>query len=170
MGTMAYLTDKTQVVENTFTVGKVGISLDEAVVNEYGVETTGRTEEGNEYKLIPGHTYVKDPTVYVDSNSEEAYLFVKIVNGIEKIEAETTIAAQMATNWTLVDEENGIYRYNTTVNAEDEIEVFGTFTLADDADVAAYAEAVITIKACAVQADGMTEAIALTEAQALLNA
>ena len=172
MGTMAYLTSTTGTVTNTFTVGKVEITMDEAPVNEYGVEEEGDRVQGNEYKLIPGHTYVKDPTVYVDSESEEAYLFVKIVNGIEEIEAagNTTIANQMAGNWTLVDEENGIYRYNSTVVAGNEIEVFGTFTLAENADVTDYANATITIKACAVQADGMTAALALTEATAKLNA
>ena len=52
-GTMAYLTSQDEVV-NTFTVGKVAITLDEAVVNEYGVAAGGRTSETNDYKLIPG--------------------------------------------------------------------------------------------------------------------
>ena len=36
-GTIAYLTDSEK-VENTFTVGKVGITLDETDVDEYGVK------------------------------------------------------------------------------------------------------------------------------------
>ena len=36
-GTVAYLTD-TATVENTFTAGKVDITLDEANVTEYGVQ------------------------------------------------------------------------------------------------------------------------------------
>ena len=34
--TLAYLSDKTQVAKNTFTLGKVDIILDEAVVDEKG--------------------------------------------------------------------------------------------------------------------------------------
>lgn len=73
LGTMAYLTS-TDTVTNTFTVGKVAITLDEADVNEFGVvDGTGRVE-GNEYKLLPGHTYIKDPTVTVVAKSEDAYV------------------------------------------------------------------------------------------------
>lgn len=85
IGTMAYFTDQ-EAVTNTFTIGKVGISLDEAVVDEYGKATGGRTQdgktEGNEYKIIPGHTYEKDPMVTVDADSEPSYIrmFVKVNN------------------------------------------------------------------------------------------
>ena len=67
-GTIAYLTDDAA-VKNTFTVGNVSISMVESVVDAYGVPTTGTTSEGNTYKLIPGHTYTKDPTITVDSGS-----------------------------------------------------------------------------------------------------
>ncbi|MBQ3062404.1 MAG: hypothetical protein IJD03_01960, partial [Clostridia bacterium] len=76
MGTMAYLTSTTGVVTNTFTVGKVGITLDEAKVTEYGVKDGDTRVMANTYKLVPGHTYVKDPTVHVAADSEESYLFV----------------------------------------------------------------------------------------------
>ena len=73
LGTMAYLTSQDTVV-NTFTVGNVAITLDEADVNELGVvDGTGRVEE-NEYKLLPGHTYIKDPTVTVLEGSEPCYV------------------------------------------------------------------------------------------------
>ena len=70
LGTMAYLTSQDQVI-NTFTVGKVAINLDEQDVTK----TDGsRTEEGNAYHLLPGQTYVKDPTVTVLEGSEESYV------------------------------------------------------------------------------------------------
>ncbi|MBQ2887923.1 MAG: hypothetical protein IJE29_03250, partial [Firmicutes bacterium] len=88
-GTMAYLTD-TGAVSNTFTVGKVYISLDEADVNEAGqplkdgkivekVDEADRwtptdDEPSQEYRLLPGHSYTKDPTVTVEAGSEEAYV------------------------------------------------------------------------------------------------
>lgn len=73
IGTLAYLTDSAEVV-NTFTVGNVHLRLDEAEIDENGNDTGNRTEAGNQYHLIPGKTYVKDPTVTVIKGSEEAYV------------------------------------------------------------------------------------------------
>ena len=73
LGTVAYLQDSAEVV-NTFTVGNVHLKLDEAVVNEKGESQGGRTESGNEYHLIPGQTYTKDPTVTVLKGSEKSYV------------------------------------------------------------------------------------------------
>ena len=73
-GTMAYLTS-TDKVTNTFTVGKVNIKLDEAKANTDGslVEGAARVK-ANSYKLLPGHTYNKDPMVTVLSGSESSYV------------------------------------------------------------------------------------------------
>lgn len=119
VGTIAYLTANTKPVKNTFTVGNVtldsdvGEGLDEADVNEYGeVINTNRVLE-NEYKLIPGHEYTKDPTVHVKAGSEQCYVFVKVVNGISAIEAASeadeggykNIKDQMAANgWKELEE------------------------------------------------------------------
>ena len=72
-GTVAYLKDSAEVV-NTFTMGNVHLKLDEAVVDENGGPTGNRTETGNQYHLIPGKTYTKDPTVTVLKGSEKAYV------------------------------------------------------------------------------------------------
>ena len=73
-GTMAYLTSTDEVV-NTFTVGKVQIKLDEAKANPDGslVPNADRVK-ANSYKLIPGHTYNKDPMVTVLEGSESSYI------------------------------------------------------------------------------------------------
>lgn len=71
--TLAYLTD-TEAVTNTFTVGQVGITLDEAPVDANGKETTGDRVKQNEYHLIPGQTYDKDPMVTLDPKSESSYI------------------------------------------------------------------------------------------------
>lgn len=73
-GTMAYLTSTDEVV-NTFTVGNVAIKLDEAKANTDGslVEGADRVKE-NSYKLLPGHTYNKDPMVTLLAGSEESYV------------------------------------------------------------------------------------------------
>lgn len=78
MGTIAYLTS-TDAVKNTFTVGNVSIKLDEAKVTEDGkiVEGADRVHE-NDYKLLPGLTYTKDPTVTVENGSEESYVRMKV--------------------------------------------------------------------------------------------
>ena len=93
LGTLAYLTDRDQVV-NTFTVGNVQIELDEVEVTPDGIPVqdkdgnTIRTEEGNEYHLIPGQTYVKDPTVTVLAGSEASYVRMMVtINCISELKA-----------------------------------------------------------------------------------
>ena len=169
MGTLAYLTSQDSVT-NTFSVGKVAITMDEADVDEYGYLILDDEQipvdrvDNNTYKLMPGHTYTKDPIVYVDAASEDCYLFVKVVNEITAIEAEgDTVAAQMAAkDWTLIDADNGIYVYGkatapTKVAARATIPVFDTFTVADTVDnatLANYAGKTIVVTAYAIQADG----------------
>lgn len=63
-GTVAWLTDKTDSVVNTFTVGDINITL---------TETTG-----TDYTFVPGDTLAKDPKVTVTAGSEACYLFVKV--------------------------------------------------------------------------------------------
>ena len=88
LGTLAYLTDHSS-VENTFTVGNVDIKVDEKEVNPDGTPTgeDDRVEE-NEYHLIPGQTYVKDPTMTVIKGSEEAYVRMLVtVTHIDQLKA-----------------------------------------------------------------------------------
>lgn len=76
--TVAYLTS-TDNVRNTFTVGSVKINLDETKVNTDGTAVTPvERVKANEYKLMPGHTYIKDPTVTVLKGSEESYVRMKV--------------------------------------------------------------------------------------------
>lgn len=162
LGTMAYLTSQDQVV-NTFTVGNVAITLDEKDVDN---STPGENDrdKANAYKLMPGHNYEKDPIVHVDANSEDCYLFVKVVNEIANIEAEKTVAQQMTEKgWVAVDAANGIYVYTTdktnpaVVTKGSNITVFEKFTIAGNVDnttLATYADKTITVNAYAIQADG----------------
>lgn len=86
-GTLAYLTSRDTVV-NTFTVGNVRITLDETKVNPDGTQDTTTTErvKANSYKLLPGHEYIKDPTVKVEPKSEEAYLRILVtVDSMDKL-------------------------------------------------------------------------------------
>lgn len=163
-GTMAYLTSQDAVI-NTFTVGNVTITLDEADVNPDGtlVGTVDDRDNENKYHLLPGHTYIKDPTIHVDENSEACYLFVKLENGLEDIIDAQTIEDQMINTygWMLINENENIYAQATSVNAGVDVQVFANFKVKDNADVSGYATAAnednkIIVTACAVQADGLT--------------
>ena len=78
LGTLAFLTS-TDEVKNTFTVGSVNITLDEAKVKTDGTPVEGAARvKANEYHLLPGHTYTKDPTVTVKDGSESAYVRLKV--------------------------------------------------------------------------------------------
>lgn len=96
LGTMAYLTDSKD-VKNTFTVGNVAIKLDEAKVDDMGNlvknqdDTLADRVTHNEYKLLPGHTYTKDPTVTVLTPSVASYVRMKVTfNNADKIIALCT--------------------------------------------------------------------------------
>lgn len=102
LGTMAFLASSTA-VSNTFTYGEVGIEMFESKIDADGKDADGpdkRTSEGNSYKLIPNKTYDKDPAITVKAGSVKSYLFVKVKNGIETIEAKNgnTMADQMVAN------------------------------------------------------------------------
>lgn len=73
-GTIAWLTDKTEAVVNTFTVGKVDITLTETWNTD--TDNDGKDDSWTA-KMIPGATYTKDPIVTVETGSEDCYLFVR---------------------------------------------------------------------------------------------
>lgn len=93
--TIAYLTANSPEVKNTFTTGDVEMTLDEADVDEYGEYVTNHDSRvySNEYKLLPGHEYIKDPTVTILAGSEDCYVraFVK-VETVAKLKAAFPVA------------------------------------------------------------------------------
>lgn len=168
--TVAYLTSQDSVT-NTFTVGSVAITLDEADVKTDGTyETTKDARvDTNTYHLLPGHKYIKDPTIHVDSTSEDCWLFVKVENGISAIEdSSSTIAAQMAVKgWTPIAEGSSVYCRGATNKAGDNVVVFENFKISGTADVASYKDAKVVVTAYAVQADGFDTAAAAWTAAGL---
>ncbi|MBQ7874320.1 MAG: hypothetical protein IJ306_04055 [Oscillospiraceae bacterium] len=88
--TMAFLTDTDEDI-NTFVLGDVEITLDEAKVTPNGVPVVEngeqlRTSESNLYQLVPGGSYTKDPTVTVKGGGSEAYVrMVVTVKGLKQI-------------------------------------------------------------------------------------
>lgn len=180
--TIAYLTSTDEVV-NTFTVGNVQIKLDEADVDEYGRVPQGSPAPrvtANTYKLIPGHTYTKDPTVTVLSGSESSY--IKMTVTFTKADALDDIFAPGA-NLTSIfngyDSTNWIYKGNTEDNDTRTYEFwYKDAVAAPTADVALDAlfdsitvprtitndqlatiqGMTITVNAYAIQADGFADA------------
>lgn len=114
-GTIAYLTSKDEVV-NTFTVGNVAIKLDEAEANADGSLVAGAARvKANSYKLLPGHTYNKDPMVTVLSGSETSYIKMTVTfskaNELDAIFAPT--GAELTSIFNSYDAVNWTYKGNT---------------------------------------------------------
>lgn len=167
-GTMAYLTS-TDEVTNTFTVGSVTISLDEAPVGTDGKKIAGDRVKANSYKLMPGYVYDKDPIVHFQPKSEASWLFVEVTNEIADIESKEngykSIAAQITDNgWTALENTTGIYYKQVEANKSDaavDYKVFEGFTVdggVDGTALQAYNGKTVKVTAYAVQADGFTTA------------
>ena len=182
-GTYAYLTSADKVV-NTFTVGDVQIKLDEAKANPDGSLAAGNDRvKANSYKLLPGHTYNKDPMVTVLKGSESSY--VKMTVTFSKAAELDAIFDPNGATLTRIfngyDSTNWIYKGNTentgantrtyefwykeTVAAPngdvaldalfDSITVPGTI---NNDQLATIKGMTITVNAYAIQADGFTDA------------
>ena len=179
VGTMAYFTDL-DAVANTFTVGRVAIELDEKDVDgsKTYVTTEGR-DRANQYHLIPGETYEKDPTIHVSEDSEDCWLFVKIENGIEGIIEKEDFEKQLSDNgWTqLIVDSNVVADVYTREKYERgsvrDIKVFNSFTVNGTKvessangknvteghfDLEDYKDKSINVTAYAIQADGFETA------------
>ena len=161
MGTIAYLTSETT-VSNTFTAGKVAITLDEAKTDKYGVKQGDARVSGtpyNEYKLIPGHTYVKDAKITVSADSESCYLFVKLDPAFLAL-CDVTMGA----NWTVLDSAKGLYYYTAPAAKESVVPAITSFTIkaaltAENLVAFTTAESkTVDIVAYAVQSDGFNSA------------
>ena len=117
-GTLAYLTSQETVV-NTFTVGNVDITVDEAPVTPDGEVIPGEDRvEGNDYHLIPGQTYTKDPTMTVKKGSEESYVRMMVtINCISQLRG---IFGEGFLPHEYIDgKDSNIWVYNSTVENGD---------------------------------------------------
>jgi len=79
---MAWLTDSTKEVVNTFTVGDINIDLKEHEFKYTETTGTGALTENevlhNNYLFVPGAELAKDPFITVEEGSEACWLFVKV--------------------------------------------------------------------------------------------
>ena len=165
IGTMAYLTSQASVT-NTFTVGKVAITMDESKVDLDGTaDQTADRVTANDYKLMPGHSYTKDPVIHVAAGSEDSYLFVKLSNGIKDLVDTTTIEDQIKEKgWNLLDGTTDVYyRFQPATTDAADVAVFENFKVKDDIDAETLEEyngRTINVIGYAVQADGFDNAAA----------
>ena len=182
-GTYAYLTS-TDTVKNTFTVGDVQIKLDEAKANTDGTPVQGADRvKANEYKLLPGHKYAKDPMVTVLAGSESSYVKMTVTfsNAAELDAIFDPNGATLTNIFNGYDSTNWIYKGNTkdTENNTRTYEfwyketvaaptadvaldaLFDSITVPENltnAQLATINDMTITVNAYAIQADGFDDA------------
>lgn len=128
-GTLAYLTDQTDNVKNTFTIDS---NLD-ITLNELSVNHNSRTD-ANEYEdVIPNVPLFKDPTVTINNTDIDQYVFMAvqtsndvIINEIDKSWTEYTSDGALDSNIKVYYQvyENGTtsdaYLNNATANIDGE--------------------------------------------------
>ena len=113
--TVAYLT-ATASVTNTFTVGKVLLTLNEAAVDTNGKKvTTGERVHSNNYHLVPNKTYDKDPVITIDASSEASYMFIIVRNDLEGIECENKAHTGNHTNTAMTAENSTGATHNACI-------------------------------------------------------
>lgn len=148
-GTIAWLTDETEEIKNTFTVGNIDIEL---------------AENTTDYKMIPGETIEKDPFVTVKAGSEACWLFVEIT---ESTNLDDFITYAPAAGWTVL-EEGVIYREVAAVEADqvfsvlagDKVTVNTDVTKADMDALTAETAPTLTFTAYAIQQAGFETDVA----------
>lgn len=165
-GTVAWLIDQTDSIENTFTYGDIEIDIVEP--------------SGTQYKMLPGKTITKNPEILVRPGSEESWLFVKIDKS-ENFDEFMTYEVDAA--WTALPGVDGVYYIEAadTLNAtadtsygvlkDDQVKVLDTVTKEQFAALTAETYPTLTFTGYAVQRDATIAAIdTAEEAWAIVSA
>lgn len=120
-GTLAWLTDKTGEVKNTFSPSDINITLTETP----NTDTDGNGEnDAWKADMIPGFSCTKDPVVTVKGDSVDCYLFVKFEekgNPATYLTYTSTLTA--ANGWTQGDSTDipsSVWYRKVTANAADQ--------------------------------------------------
>lgn len=158
LGTMAYLTSKTQVITNTFTVGDINIELTET------------KPESKQAKIIPGVDIEKDPKVTVKEDSEACWLFVKVEQTGTFVTDKVTYSVMTgADGWKALPDVDGVYYREVSAVTSDtsfdilennKVTVSDTLTKADVNNITAENQPKLTFTAYAVQKEGIDTAAA----------
>lgn len=168
-GTIAWLTDSTDTVTNTFTTAGIDITLIETMKPNGDEVADGVTDWSA--KLVPGETYSKNPVVSVvrPATDVDIYLFVKFeeTNNPSAYLTYTSNLTKEGSGWTKLDGVEGVdnvwYREvgasDTNVSwhllDEDKVTVKESFTMPED-----NATPQLKYTAYAIQKDGFTTAAA----------
>lgn len=122
-GTLAYMSAQSAEVTNTFKFGSMTIELDESKVDENGQIIIGEGAmrvKTNTYKVAPGATVAKDPTVHVVKGSEKCYVYVSVQNNMLIGDKEVASYTPNA-GWTKIGENTAnhtvVYKHNNVVDA-----------------------------------------------------
>lgn len=169
-GTVAWLTDKTDEVKNTFTVGDINITLTET----WNTDTDGdNVNDAWKGKVVPGVNLSKDPEVTVKANSEPCWVFVKVTESnwpdIKDTSGNRKINYAIATGWTALDNVSGVY-YRTVdsipttdtefhVLADNHVTVSSSLTKTE-VNTLSNKDFTLTFKAYAIQKSGFDNATA----------
>ena len=112
-GTVAWLSDTTDTVTNTFTYGDISIGLTETDTELDGDDDATT----NDYKMVPGSNITKDPILTVNGGSEKCWLFVKL----EKTENfDDFLTFELAQGWESVKGVEGVYYRIVDASAADQ--------------------------------------------------
>lgn len=125
----AYLKKSTTSVKNTFVKGD-GITLNLFEHKWNGSALTSEIVQANEYKVTPGNTYAKDPTITANTSNIECYLFVKVV---ETGSLSGKISYSIDSNWTELTSGSGVYyrTIKTSANTNYSVLASNQFTVAN---------------------------------------
>lgn len=111
-GTLAWLMDNTNTVTNTFTVGDINIDLTE---NVNGTDKSAKEQavSNDNFKIVPGTSQDKNPTVTVKENSEACWLFVEITESNNYTGTTPYITWSVDSAWTNLSEteKDGVKTY-----------------------------------------------------------
>ena len=177
--TLAYLTSTTDVAQNTFTVGKVNIDLDEKTgeIDSDFTKETDWDDATDGKNMYPGQEVDKRPVVTVKADSSDCWVYVQVSGADELVSRNFTIAGWDSSNWIKTDSTktlNGIYKYKkkVTKSSADQFlpPVFTNVQYNEKAEGNVDGTVgTVKVVAAAIQADGIDEAKALEEATAQLR-
>ena len=159
--TIAWLTDKTDPITNTFTVGDIEITL---------TEENPSADKRDKIQIVPGTNITKDPKVTVEHPSEACYLFVMVKeeNWPDKAKVGYSIDTAVWTELEVKDLPENTKLYwcdvaKTTAPVEKNIIANKTVTVAntlneEDMEKIEDAAPSLAFKAFAVQKDNVADA------------
>lgn len=173
--TLAYFTDKTEIKTNTFTAGRVDITLVDTTPEHEGWKQGVENEDGSGLTfdpVMPGDTLSKHVAVTVEEDSQPAYVAVRVAidaflpygDAMNQSTALTYLYGKIGLNserkWDMVMDEDGQYAmfyYKEAVNPGETVTLMDTVEIPPlwDNDYAGM-NFNIAVQAAAVQAENTT--------------